>query len=228
MALVRLAVMAKASPSEPDGRGGRLPRAERRAQLLGMADRLFAERGYDATSMDDVASAASVSKPVLYDHFGSKDGLFAACVEQVGDQLADRIGRAAATADGPEATLRATARAYFAFAREQGNLIGVLLDAGPRGVAVIVEQVLGMRRRLADLTVTLLRRSLAAEGLSVDDRRVEATAHALVGTYEGLTAWSHEHPDTSVDVLTDWFVDLVWPGLDRVLSQAQGNGSVPA
>ena len=72
-----------------------MPRAARRAQLLRVADGLFTERGYEATSMDDVAAAAEISKPVLYDHFGSKEGLFAACVEQVGDELTDahRSGR---------------------------------------------------------------------------------------------------------------------------------------
>src|SRR4051812_46573113 len=125
----------------PMARAGRMPRAARRAQLLRVADGLFAERGYGATSMDDVAASAEISKPVLYDHFGSKEGLFAACVEQVGDELTERIGRAASGADGPEATLRATSRAYFGYAREQGNVLAVLLDAERPPAAVILEQV---------------------------------------------------------------------------------------
>jgi AcrR family transcriptional regulator len=211
----------------PATRAGRMPRAARRAQLLRVADALFAERGYEATSMDDVAASAQISKPVLYDHFGSKEGLFAACVEQVGDELTERIDRVAAGADGPQGTLLATTRAYFAYAREQGNVLAVLLDAGPPPAAVILEQVLRIRRRQTELTVRLLRDSLATERLTIDDHRVEATAHALVGTYEGLTAWWYEHPDVDVDTLTGWFLDLVWPGLHQLLLRAEAVAGSP-
>jgi len=218
--------MTKVTDGDPESaaRTSRMPRAARRAQLLRVADGLFAERGYEATSMDDVAASAEISKPVLYDHFGSKEGLFAACVEQVGDRLTERIDRAAADADGPEATLRATSRAYFGYAREQGSVLAVLLDPEPPP-AVILEQVLRIRRRQSELTIRLLRDSLAAEGLTIDDHRVEATAHALIGTYEGLTAWWYEHPDVDVDTLTDWFLDLVWPGLHQLLLLAQAESA---
>ena len=216
--------MTKVTDGDPASaaRTGRMPRVARRAQLLRVADGLFAERGYEATSMDDVAAAAEISKPVLYDHFGSKEGLFAACVEQVGDLLTERIDRAAADADGPEATLRAASRAYFGYAREQGSVLAVLLDPGPPPAAVILEQVLRIRRRQSELTIRLLRDSLAAEGLTIDDHRVEATAHALIGAYEGLTAWWYEHPDVDVDTLTEWFLDLVWPGLHQLLAPGPG------
>ena len=59
-----------------------MARADRRDQLLDTAQEVFVERGYGPTSMDDVAEAAGVTKPVLYDHFGSKDGLLAAVVER--------------------------------------------------------------------------------------------------------------------------------------------------
>jgi len=223
--------MTKVTDGDPASaaRTGRMPRAARRAQLLHVADGLFAERGYEATSMDDVAASAEISKPVLYDHFGSKEGLFAACVEQVGDRLSERIDRAAAGADGPEATLRAASRAYFAYAREQGSVLAVLLDPVPRPAAVILEQVLRIRRRQSEVTIRLLRDSLAAEGLTIDDHRVEATAHALIGAYEGLTAWWYAHPDVEVDTLTEWFLDLVWPGLHElmILAQAESAGSEP-
>ena len=218
--------MARVTGSEraSDPRGARLPRAARRAQLLGAADAIFAERGYASTSMDDVAAAAEVSKPVLYDHFGSKEGLFAACVELVGDELTDRIDRAAGGAVGPEDTLRAASRAYFAFAREQGNVLAVLLDDGPPP-AVVLEQVLRIRRRQSDLTIGLLRDSIEAEGLTIDRHRIEANAHALIGTYEGLTAWWYDHPEIDVEVLTQWFLDLVWPGLRLLMVQAQAEAA---
>lgn len=69
----------------------RLPRAERRAQLLDVATSCFGERGYHPTSMDDIAEAAGVTKPVLYQHFDSKEDLYIAVIEQIGEVLRSRI-----------------------------------------------------------------------------------------------------------------------------------------
>ena len=56
--------------------------AERREQLLGVGRRLFAERGFDAASIEEVAARAGVSKPVVYEHFGGKEGLYAVVVDR--------------------------------------------------------------------------------------------------------------------------------------------------
>ena len=56
---------------------GRLTAAERRAQLIEVGRAVFAERGYEATSVEEIAARAKVSKPILYDHFGGKEGLYA-------------------------------------------------------------------------------------------------------------------------------------------------------
>ncbi|MCT1866654.1 TetR/AcrR family transcriptional regulator [Dermabacter sp. p3-SID358] len=69
----------------------RLPRAERRAQLLDVATSRFGERGYHPTSMDDIAEAAGVTKPVLYQHFDSKEDLYIAVIERIGEVLRERI-----------------------------------------------------------------------------------------------------------------------------------------
>ncbi len=63
------------------------PRTERRAQLLELATRVFTERGYQATSMDDIARAAGVTKPVLYQHFSSKEDLYGEVIEITGATL---------------------------------------------------------------------------------------------------------------------------------------------
>ena len=85
----------------------RLPRAEREEQLLTVAQAVFAERGFRAPSMDEIALRAGVTKPVLYDHFGSKDGLIAACIRHAGSRLLQRRRRAVTAATGPERILAA-------------------------------------------------------------------------------------------------------------------------
>ena len=79
----------------------RLPAAERRRQLLDTALEVFAAQGFHATSMNDVAEAAGVTKPVLYQHFASKRRLYLELLEDVGAQLGDIIAKATSRAGGP-------------------------------------------------------------------------------------------------------------------------------
>lgn len=69
----------------------RLPRAERRAQLIGVATDKFGERGFFPTSMDDIAEAAGITKPVLYQHFASKEDLYIAVIENIGSRISQSI-----------------------------------------------------------------------------------------------------------------------------------------
>ena len=69
----------------------RMPREQRRAQLLELATKLFTERGFQGTSMDDIASAAGVTKPVLYQHFSSKEELYGVVIEITGKRLLNSV-----------------------------------------------------------------------------------------------------------------------------------------
>ena len=89
---------------------------------MAAAEALFSEHGYAGTSMDEVARRAGVTKPVVYDHFRSKEDLLGACVDRVGEALARRVVEAAAVDGGPEARLRSGTRAFFAFVAEQRGL----------------------------------------------------------------------------------------------------------
>ena len=90
-------------------------RPDRERQLIEVAEAVFAERGYTAASMDEVAERAGITKPVLYDHFGSKDGLLAAVILRAGAEMRAAVGRAVADAASPEDALERGLRAYFAF-----------------------------------------------------------------------------------------------------------------
>src|ERR671929_1294792 len=71
--------------------GRRMTGKERREQLVDIGRVLFAERGFDATSVEEIAAKAGVSKPVVYEHFGGKEGLYAVVVDRETGQLLDRI-----------------------------------------------------------------------------------------------------------------------------------------
>ena len=77
---------------------GRMTGAQRREQLIGIGRQLFANRGYEATTVEEIASVAGVSKPVVYEHFGGKEGLYAVVVDREVGYLLARIESALADA----------------------------------------------------------------------------------------------------------------------------------
>src|SRR3954465_10225971 len=104
-----------------DFRHGRVPREVRERQLVELGEERFAERGFAKASMDELARRAGVTKPVIYELFGSKEGLFEACREGLALRLAESIAEAARGADSvggvsapdPEARLRAGGLAFL-------------------------------------------------------------------------------------------------------------------
>ena len=78
----------------PTALSTRLPRAERERQMLAAARALFAERGYGVVTMDDVAAAVGVTKPLLYTYFGNKERLYLACMEPAANDLRDAVAAA--------------------------------------------------------------------------------------------------------------------------------------
>src|SRR5438552_1625053 len=110
------------------GKRKRLKSDERKLRVLAAASRLFARKGYDGASMDDIAAAARVTKPVLYDHFESKQMLFAAVLESIRGELLSRSLSLLPHPIGLEEGLRSSIQAFFSFATEQPDSIRVLLQ----------------------------------------------------------------------------------------------------
>src|SRR5256885_1695746 len=93
----------------------RMPRAERERQMVAEAERGVAERGYRSGSMDEIAERVGVSKPMLYEYFGSKEGLLVACIRRVRTELREATERAVSATDDPERMMRSGVLAFFAF-----------------------------------------------------------------------------------------------------------------
>jgi AcrR family transcriptional regulator len=109
-----------ATMTETAGRGTRLPRTARRAQLLGAAQEVFVQQGYHAAAMDDIADRAGVSKPVLYQHFPSKLELYLALLDQRSADLIDAVRGALASTHDNRQRVEATIAAYFEFVDRAG------------------------------------------------------------------------------------------------------------
>src|SRR5436189_4852273 len=110
----------------------RMTGAQRRQRILDVAADLFAARGYHSTSVAEIASAAGITKPVLYDHFPSKQRLFVEVIEQARDELVGRGAVAMAAGEPLERRIRAAVEEFFAYVEENPEAARVLL-VPPRG-----------------------------------------------------------------------------------------------
>ncbi len=194
----------------------RLPRAEREEQLLTVAQALFAERGFRAPSMDEIALRAGVTKPVLYDHFGSKDGLIAACIRHAGAQLLRDVDAAVEAATGAEQILAAGFAAFFGFVESFGQgwfmLIGENSVVGPAADALE-----SIRRQQAAYVAD----KLVAEFPTAPLDDVRAFAEAIIGACERVALWRRDRPDVPAAKATAALMTLVWGGLASLSQRAR-------
>ena len=108
---------------------GRLPRDERRAQLLAAALEVFTAAGYHSAAMDEIADRAGVSKPVLYQHFPSKLELYLAVLDTHIDSLVFAIQRAIQSTPDNSKRVQATIAAYFDFIEAEGEAFRLLFES---------------------------------------------------------------------------------------------------
>jgi AcrR family transcriptional regulator len=189
-----------------DFRHGRVPREVRERQIVELAEGLFSERGYQGASMDELARRAGVTKPVVYELFGSKDGLFRTCLERSAERLATVVAEAVRAESEPEARVRAGGLAFLRFAADNRVAWELMMEGRFSDVAIEV------RRRQAALVHELL---LEKAPPDADPRELELAAHAVNSAYEGVAHWMWEHPDVPIERLADWTVELLLPGLRR-------------
>ncbi|MFB9777221.1 TetR/AcrR family transcriptional regulator [Brevibacterium otitidis] len=135
----------------------RMPRKQRREQLMRVATEMFARSGYHTTSMDDVAEAAGVSKPVLYQHFSSKQDLYLAAIDTAAESFAEAIRSALAATEDNEQRVHGTYRAYLTFVSENRHEFAVLFrsDAYEPEAA---RKAQAARRRVANQIAELITR----------------------------------------------------------------------
>jgi AcrR family transcriptional regulator len=189
----------------------RVPRAEREQQMLEAADRVFARRGYQAASMDEIAAEVGVTKPMLYAYFGSKEGLYLASVQRAGEMLAQRLRDVAE--GGPAERLQAGVRAFFAFVDERRSSWAVLYREASAGGGTVAVRVASLRGAIAT-TVSQLFAEMAGEG--TEGLEAEPVAHALVGAGESLANWWLDHPEEPADAMADRLMSFAWLGLERL------------
>jgi AcrR family transcriptional regulator len=182
----------------------RVGRAERERQILDAALAVFGERGYQHASMDQVAERVGVTKPVLYTHFGSKEGLLLACIARARAELLEVTSAAAAAVSTPEEMLRQGTLAFFEYLERQAPEWTILYSES----AVAGEAIEEIRAQQTDFIATLL----AAQAPHADAQRLTGWAQVIVGACERLALWRDRAGVTS-EQATGFLMDLVWTGL---------------
>ncbi len=185
----------------------RLPASERRAQLIDVGRAVFAKRGYEAASMEEIADRAKVSKPIVYEHFGGKEGIYAVIVDREMDYVVRRIVEAIATGTPRERVERA-ALAFLVYVRDH-----------PEGFAVLAQDSpLTSRGRLSSLLNDLAERvgdlfAAAFKSAGYDPKAAPIYAHALVGMVTFVGKWWMDTRKPGVEEVAKHIGALAWMGL---------------
>jgi len=167
----------------------RLPRAARERQARDVARALFAERGFAAVTMDEVAARVGVTKPLLYTYFGNKEGLYLACMQPAGEALVATVADAVRATATPAEALRAGVHAFFAFVDRDRAAWRVLFDASLPAGAEPARRAAAERDRLQELVAAAQLARLPAARRAAAQPRIEALSAALLGAAEGLARW---------------------------------------
>lgn len=186
----------------------RMTAEERREQLVGVAREVFAERGFEASSVEEIAERAGVSKPVVYQHFGGKQGVYAVVVDREVRALTASIG-AAFDASHPRDVARIAAEAFLTFVEEHELGFRVLIRDAPIGMtggsfASVISSVAARAERL-------LVAEFSERGF--DEDAAPMYALMLVGAVALVGEWWLEHRALSRQEVEAHVVNLLWHGL---------------
>ena len=182
-------------------------------QTLEAARALFAERGYAAVTMDEIAAAIGVTKPLLYNYFGNKERLYIACMERAGDALIATIAEAVRETENPGDALGAGVRAFFSFLDSDRSAWAVLFDETLPQAGEVFERVATYRGQILDLVSASLLAQLPMrrrEGAKVE---VEALSTALLGASEALARWWLRTEAITAEAAAALLVSTVEPGI---------------
>jgi AcrR family transcriptional regulator len=191
----------------------RLPRAERERQAIAVARALFAERGFPAATMDEVAARIGVTKPLLYTYFGNKEGLYLACMEPAGEALVATVADAVRATASPADALHAGVHAFFAFVDRDRAAWRVLFDATLPAGAEPARRAAAQRERLTALVAEAQLARLPAARRGRARPEVEALSAALLGAAEALARWWLRTDAMPAAAAADLLVRTLAPGL---------------
>jgi AcrR family transcriptional regulator len=160
----------------PSNRPTRLPRDQRRIQLLDAASEVFASKGYHAAAMDDIADAAGVSKPVLYQHFPSKLDLYLALLDQSCERLAEVVEEALASTEENADRVIATVAAFYEFVSSESGDFRFIFESDLTGDRAVQQRLSQVNAEISNAIAEVI-----AEDTSLPVQQAKLLAVCLVG-----------------------------------------------
>lgn len=195
----------------------RLSAAARREVIARTATEVFAERGYDGASIDEIAKRAGVSAPVVYDHFASKEELYQSLLVRTRDELLE-VWRERLFTDEPADVRIPRAIAAWAAYVESHRGATRMYFRDPTGVPAVQDFHRAIHDEGRAALGAILGREAGADRIagSADALALEMAAEVIRAGLAGLAMWWGDHPDVPRDQIVRTAVNVLWIGFDRV------------
>lgn len=206
--------MTAAEDARKPSRGGsesstRLPREERRAQVLAAAREVFVAQGYHTAGMDDIADRAGVSKPVLYQHFPGKLDLYLALLDDGIASLLDTLRSALESTHDNKQRVRGAVTAYFAFVDDPDGAYRLVFESDLTNEPAVRDRI-----EAADIGCTAMLSRVISQDTGLSDAQADLLASGLLGMAQiAARRWMRDRDGLSRDAAVDLIYSLGWRGI---------------
>ncbi|WP_146341220.1 TetR/AcrR family transcriptional regulator [Nesterenkonia sp. NBAIMH1] len=196
----------------------RLPRAQRRLQLLECAQQLFVAKGFHAASMDDIAEAAAVSKPVLYQHFPGKHELFLDLLDTHLQELTGELTAALAGEKPNRERVEDTVTAFFTFIAREDEAYRLVFTAGMDHDEAVAARLSQFHSRMATAIAELI-----VEDTGQPIAEATMIGHGLIGmATQAARHWNRLSERPPMEVSAELAGRLAWKGISGFPKEAPG------
>lgn len=204
---------SEASRSVDGYKHGRVPREVRRGQLLELAEGLFMEKGYGGFSIDDLCRAAGVSRPIVYEHFGSKDGIYLACLRRIRAEFEEALLGAAVDAPDLATTVERSSEAWFSMIERDPQRWSLVYGGATGLVGPLAEALAEMR----DGTVQQIEAVIKKYALDAKSDQTIKWAHAVSGAGEQLGRWWLRNPKIPRKEIVAFYSDFLLAAANHLI-----------
>ena len=200
----------KVDKAAESSRAARLPRDQRRAQLLDAAKEVFTSKGYHAAAMDDIADAAGVSKPVLYQHFPSKLDLYLALLDSSCERLVEIVTEALASTDHNADRVVATMGAFYEFVSSSAGEFRFVFESDLTGEGRVQQRLWRVNDEIADAIAAVISEDTALPGAESKLLAISLVGIAQVSARYWVSGDSAKIP---LDEAKQLVSSLAWRGI---------------
>ena len=197
---------------------GRVPRAVREQQILDIAEQQFINIGYEKTTVESVRLEAGVSRPVIYDHFGSKEKLYLACVKRAREEYQARLQAVYETPAPIDELIEQGAQVYFSIVEEDPRRWKVLFASSFAPMFGDIWDELYEARQGTVRLMTSLMKSFAP---NEDEEKLQVFAQAVSAAGDQISHWWLLHPEIPKARIVAHFVSFISSGLIPIVTEAE-------